>query len=135
LQEIYIDLFDRLDEELMKALSSDIKKWAPGIEILSVRVTKPTIPKKILQNVEEMEKIKVEYLIAIERERTAVEERRTNQSQAKIKAEADLSVKRIELGKLLDRKKNELKMGKIEADIIVEREKSRVNAEFLAAFA
>lgn len=85
----------------MKALSSDIKKWAPGIEILSVRVTKPTIPKKILQNVEEMEKIKVEYLIAIERERTAVEERRTNQSQAKIKAEADLSVKRIELGKLL----------------------------------
>lgn len=53
-----------------------------------------------------MEKIKLEYLIAIERERTAVEERNTNQSQAKIKAEADLSVKRIELGKLLDRKKN-----------------------------
>ncbi|XP_031505741.1 uncharacterized protein LOC116268051 [Nymphaea colorata] len=66
LQEIYIDLFDRLDEELMKALSQDLKKWAPGIEILSVRVTKPTIPKKILQNVEQMEKVKVEFLIAVE---------------------------------------------------------------------
>jgi erlin len=95
LQEIYIDLFDRLDEELMKALSLDLKKWAPGIEILSVRVTKPTIPKKILQNVEQMEKVKIEYLIAVEKERTVVEERKTNQSQARIKAEADLSVKRI----------------------------------------
>jgi len=49
----------------MKALSLDLKRWAPGIEILSVRVTKPTIPKKILQNVEEMEKVKVQYLIAV----------------------------------------------------------------------
>ena len=41
----------------------------------------------------------------------------------------------IELEKLLDRKKNELKMGKIEAEIIVEREKALVNSEFIAAFA
>lgn len=51
----------------MKSLDKDLKLWAPGIEILSVRVTKPTIPKKILQNVEQMEKVKVEYLIAIEK--------------------------------------------------------------------
>jgi hypothetical protein len=118
----------------MKALSQDLKKWAPGIEILSIRVTKPTIPKKILQNVEQMEKVKVEFLLAVEKERTVMEERRTNQSQARIKAEADLSVKRIELEKLLDRKKNELKMAKIEAEIIVEREKALVNSEFIAAF-
>lgn len=43
----------------MKALNKDLKLWAPGIEILSVRVTKPTIPKKIMKNVEEMERVKV----------------------------------------------------------------------------
>lgn len=67
LQEIYIDLFDKLDEELMKALNKDLKLWAPGIEILSVRVTKPTIPKKIMKNVEEMERVKVQFLIAMEK--------------------------------------------------------------------
>lgn len=101
LQEIYIELFDRLDEELMNSLNQDLRKWAPGIEILSVRVTKPTIPKKIVQNVELIEKCKVEYLIAQEREKVVVEERRTNQSQALIKAQSDLAVRKIELSKAL----------------------------------
>lgn len=118
----------------MKSLNRDLKKWAPGIQILSVRVTKPTIPKKILQNVEQMEKVKVRYLIAQEKEKVAIEERMTNQSQARIKAESDLSVKKIELTKLYQRKKNERKIGKIEAEIILEREKALINSEFAAAF-
>jgi len=43
----------------MKALNRDLANWAPGIEILSVRLTKPVIPRKILQNLEEMETVKV----------------------------------------------------------------------------
>jgi hypothetical protein len=38
----------------MKSLNKDLKLWAPGIEILSVRTTKPIIPNTILRNVEEM---------------------------------------------------------------------------------
>ena len=30
-QEIYIDIFDKLDEELIKSLEKDLKVWAPGI--------------------------------------------------------------------------------------------------------
>lgn len=59
LQEIYIDIFDRLDEELAKSLNKDLAIWAPGIEILGVRVTKPVIPERIRQNFEQMEKTKV----------------------------------------------------------------------------
>jgi hypothetical protein len=44
LQSVYIDEFDTLDEELIKALGVAIAIYAPGIEILSVRVTKPQIP-------------------------------------------------------------------------------------------
>ena len=65
-------MFDQLDEELMRSLTKDLKVWAPGIEILSIRTTKPIIPKKIVINVEEMEKIKVEYLIALEKEKVLV---------------------------------------------------------------
>jgi erlin len=69
LQEIYIDIFDKFDEELNKALSKDLEKWAPGIEILSIRVTKPNIPDRIKQNFEEMEKLKVDFFIAAEKEK------------------------------------------------------------------
>lgn len=59
LQEIYIDIFDKLDEEMIKALNKDLKIWAPGIEILSIRMTKPDIPPAIQKNFELMEKKKV----------------------------------------------------------------------------
>ena len=41
---MYNDIYDKLDEELFKSLNKDLKVWAPGIEILSIRVTKPDIP-------------------------------------------------------------------------------------------
>lgn len=50
LQEIYIDIFDQLDQALVTSLTADLNKWAPGIEILSIRVTKPGIPDKIKNN-------------------------------------------------------------------------------------
>jgi hypothetical protein len=42
-----IEKFEILDEMLMQALHKDLKKWVPGLEILSIRVTKPQIPKRI----------------------------------------------------------------------------------------
>ena len=47
LHEVFIEKFDEIDEELVLALKEDINKWAPGIQIISVRVTKPKIPQKI----------------------------------------------------------------------------------------
>ena len=37
------------------ALQGDCTRYAPGIEIISVRITKPTIPESIRQNFEQME--------------------------------------------------------------------------------
>lgn len=37
------------------ALQGDCTRYAPGIEIISVRVTKPTIPASIRRNFEQME--------------------------------------------------------------------------------
>ena len=46
------------------ALQSDCTRYAPGIEIISVRVTKPKIPESIRRNFEQMEeeRTKVRYL-------------------------------------------------------------------------
>lgn len=37
------------------ALQGDCTRYAPGIEIISVRVTKPTIPESVRRNFEQME--------------------------------------------------------------------------------
>ena len=46
------------------ALQGDCTRYAPGIEIISVRVTKPKIPKSIRRNFEQMEeeRTKVQFL-------------------------------------------------------------------------
>eukprot|EP00466_Bigelowiella_natans_P017187 jgi/Bigna1/80657/fgenesh1_pg.73_\ len=74
LREVYIELFDTLDESLTNALQIDVDKYAPGINIIAVlhitedlkentiilvngsaRVTKPIIPETIRENYERME--------------------------------------------------------------------------------
>lgn len=50
-----------------------MNKWAPGIELLSIRVTKPNIPDRIKKNFEDMEKIKVDFFIAAEKEKVKME--------------------------------------------------------------
>jgi hypothetical protein len=44
LQEVYIDLFGTVDDRLAAELQADCDRWAPGIEIIAVRITKPRIP-------------------------------------------------------------------------------------------
>lgn len=44
LQEVYIDLFHTVDDRLQQALQVSLDRFAPGIEIISIRITKPKIP-------------------------------------------------------------------------------------------
>jgi hypothetical protein len=65
----------------MKSLNKDLQIWAPGIEILSVRVTKPNIPERIRKNFETMERLKVDYFISVEKEKVRIEEEITLQKR------------------------------------------------------
>lgn len=64
LQEVFIDHFDSLDEQLADALQEGARRWAPGIEIISIRVTKPKIPQNLMQNYEQIESQKTALQIA-----------------------------------------------------------------------
>lgn len=43
LQEVYIDLFHTVDDRLVQSLQQDCDRYAPGIEILAIRITKVRI--------------------------------------------------------------------------------------------
>jgi hypothetical protein len=53
-----------LDEQLALALQDGCDKWAPGIEIIAIRVTKPRIPEALLKNYEKIESSKTQFLIS-----------------------------------------------------------------------
>ena len=97
-------------------------------------MTKPNIPDRIKRNFEEMERLKIDYFIAAEKEKVSVEEELTKQRQKVIKAESNFEVKRIDLKKTIEKKENDLRMARIEGQMIFEKARTQIETEFMAAF-
>ncbi|WAQ97460.1 ERLN2-like protein [Mya arenaria] len=82
LQDVYIDLFDQIDENLRNSLQQDLIENAPGLTVQAVRVTKPKIPETIRQNYEKMEAEKTKLLIAVQKQRVVEKEAETDRKKA-----------------------------------------------------
>merc|ERR1719397_2217141 len=89
LQEVYIDLFDQIDEDLKSALQADLTEMAPGLKVHSVRVTKPKIPETIRKNYELMEAEKTKLLISTQRQKVIEKDAETERKKAVIEAEKE----------------------------------------------
>ncbi|XP_039163120.1 erlin-2-B-like [Eucalyptus grandis] len=98
LQQVYIDVFDQIDEKMKDALQCDCTRYAPGIEIISVHVTKPTIPDSIRRTFELLEEEHIKVLIAIEKQKIADKEADTMKRMAISEAEKFASVSEILMG-------------------------------------
>ncbi|KAI9091925.1 hypothetical protein K1719_027860 [Acacia pycnantha] len=78
LQQVYIDDFLKIGEEMKEALQADHTRYAPGIEIIGVHVTKPTIPDSIKRSFERLEEERIKVLVAVERQKIAEKEAETS---------------------------------------------------------
>merc|ERR1719342_183004 len=85
LQEVYIELFDQIDENLKNALQADLLEMAPGLKVMSVRVTKPKIPEAIRKNYELIEAEKESMVAKIKYDQNILEK----ESQQKIETLTD----------------------------------------------
>ncbi|XP_022131471.1 erlin-2-B [Momordica charantia] len=130
LQQVYIDVFDQIDEKMKDALQGDCTRYAPGIEIVSVRVTKPTIPNSIRKNFEDMEVERTKVLIAIERQRVVEKEAETNKKMAISEAEKNANVSRILMEQKLMEKESARRQQEIDNQIYLAREKSLADANY-----
>merc|ERR1712180_529556 len=95
LQEVYIDLFDKIDENLKNAIQDDLGSMAVGLNVLSVRVTKPKIPEAIRKNYELMEAEKTKLLISTQKQKVIEKDAETERKKAVIEAEKEAQVARI----------------------------------------
>ncbi|XP_041065770.1 erlin-2-like isoform X2 [Carcharodon carcharias] len=133
LQEVYIELFDRIDEDLKLALQQDLTAMAPGLIIHAVRVTKPNIPETIRRNYELMESEKTKLLIAAQRQKVVEKEAETERKKALIEAAKVAQVAEIKFAQMIMEKETEKKISEIEDGVFVAREKARADADFYTA--
>merc|ERR1719445_1588735 len=130
LQEVYIELFDQIDENLKNALQADLLEMAPGLKVHSVRVTKPKIPETIRKNYELMEAEKTKLLISTQRQKVIEKDAETDRKKAIIEAEKEAHVAKIQYEKMIMEKEANQKIAEIEDSIHLAREKAKSDAEF-----
>ncbi|KAK2837684.1 hypothetical protein Q5P01_014896 [Channa striata] len=130
LQEVYIGLFDQIDENLKLTLQEDLTSMAPGLIIQAVRVTKPNIPESIRRNYELMESEKTKLLISQQTQKVVEKEAETERIKAVIEAEKVAQVAEIKFGQKVMEKETEKKISEIEDGAFLARQKAKADAEF-----
>lgn len=130
LHEVYIDLFDQIDENLKTALQRDLNELAPGLNIQAVRVTKPKIPETIRKNYELMEGEKTKLLISTQHQKVVEKDAETDRKKALIMAEKESQVAKIQYDQKIMEKESLQRIAAIEDEMHLARERSRSDAEF-----
>merc|ERR1712038_1711310 len=127
LQEVYIELFDQIDENLKNALQADLTEMAPGLKVHSVRVTKPKIPEAIRKNYELMESEKTKLLISTQKQKVIEKDAETERKKAVIEAEKEAQVARIRHEQNILEKESMQKIESINDLMHLAREKSKAD--------
>lgn len=99
LQEVYIEKFSSLDDDLAQAIQRDCDKYDTGIDIISVRVTKPKIPDSIRASYETVESEKTRLMISTHTQKVIEKEAETERKRATIEALKIAEVSKIEMEK------------------------------------
>ncbi|KAH8874115.1 Erlin-2 [Schistosoma japonicum] len=133
LQEVYIELFDQIDEFLKRTLQSDLILMAPGLYIQAVRVTKPKIPEAIRRNYEAMEAEKTKLLIAEQHQKLIEREAETERRRAIIEAEKQAEVSAIEWRAKLVAQEHERKISEVADATQLARSKALADADYYRA--
>uniref|UniRef100_A0A8D8PX11 Erlin-1 n=1 Tax=Cacopsylla melanoneura TaxID=428564 RepID=A0A8D8PX11_9HEMI len=130
LHEVYIDLFDQIDENLKTALQRELNEMAPGLYIQAVRVTKPKIPETIRKNYELMEAEKTKLLISIQHQKVVEKDAETERKRAVIEAEKEAQIAKIQYEQKVMEQQSKQRVAKIEDEMYLASIKSKADAEF-----
>lgn len=133
LQEVYINLFDQIDENLKVALQQDLNLMAPGLYVQAVRVTKPKIPEQIRKNYETVEAEKTKLLIAAEKQKVIEKEAETDRKRSVIEAEKVALVSKIQWEQKVTEKQSQMRISEIEDQTSAAKIRSRADADFYQA--
>ncbi|KAG1659130.1 hypothetical protein FOA52_013799 [Chlamydomonas sp. UWO 241] len=131
LQEVYIDMFDQVDDRIRETLQLDIDTFSPGLEIISVRVTKPKIPDAIAANYinTETQVERTKALVATERAKVEKREAETEAARAVAEAEKHATTSRIVQEQLLAERRAHQEQETITNEVYLAKQRALADAE------
>lgn len=142
LQEVFIEKFDQIDEFLSAVLQRSLDQYAPGLKIVSVRLSKPIVPnevqenyKKIVQYQTEILKAKTEQqkeLLHIQTENEKSLSRLNSEKElalSKLKSDQERKIYEIEANKLFELAQTEALRYKEIARITADEQKKMAQLE------
>lgn len=133
LDEVYIKEFDQIDENLKRALQSELNTMAKGLTVIAVRVTKPKIPESIRKNYELMEAEKTKLLISVQKQKVVEKEAETDRKRAIIEAEKVAQVAEIQYNQKIMEKKKQKEISQIENEAHHAKVIAEADAEYYLA--
>ena len=128
LTQVAIENFDKIDDQLLEELQKDCDRYDAGLEIISVRVTKPRLPESVRKAFEQKDAERANLALAKERAAVAELEARANANQRRIQAETEKEVKKIAIEKEIMEREGEQKKIAINDAIFVASEKAKADA-------
>lgn len=123
LQEILVEKFEQFDEILMKKMQEMLTDWAPGIEVIAVRITKPKIPMVIQRNFDRVEDERSRLLVVTQHQFNELKQAETERRSAVMEAEKLLEVASINSTRRISQVASRQEIASIEDAMIVERAK------------
>ena len=121
LHEVYIDKFAQLDAMLATSLCD---KHNTGINVIAVRVTKPTIPHKIRETFEALEETRQTLLLNEERRKLLEVEKRV----AMLEAGREGLEASVKYDQLIEEERKKAEIASINNQILTDKEKSIADA-------
>ena len=127
-QEIYIEKFDQLDDQLKDFLQAENNALNTGVTVDFVRLSKPILPKKLQENYDKIANEKTALKALLEEKKRLAQE---NENKILV-AEAEGEAKRITSEKenqiFVEKKKAAEEVAQIENRIHTEKEKAKADA-------
>uniref|UniRef100_A0A8C8ML59 Band 7 domain-containing protein n=1 Tax=Oncorhynchus tshawytscha TaxID=74940 RepID=A0A8C8ML59_ONCTS len=131
LQEVYIGLFDQIDENLKLTLQEDLTSMAPGLIIQVLKLTGRERHGRREGETWEAEKTKL--LISAQTQKVVEKEAETERKRAVIEAEKVAQVAEIKFSQKVMEKETEKTISEIEDRAFLAKMRARADAEFYTA--
>jgi len=133
LDDVYITMFDTVDDFLKERLQEEIDEFCPGLDILSVRVTKPVIPEAVRRNYEVIEEQRTKLLAEEARQKVVEKEAETERKRAVIEAERDAETSALRGAMAVAEVESQRKVAEIQDAIAAQAMRSEAEAKLFAA--
>ena len=128
LAELYILKFDTLDEKLSTLLRNHISAYVPGLEIITIRLTKPTIPESIREKYMHVAEIQTRVPVLLSKQKTEIKQLETLMKQDIIRANKAFSVAEITMNQKIEKQESKVEIEQIQANMIYKRDVEKIDS-------